>query len=432
MEKKELTINKRKKRYRAVLVALLACCFIGIAFCYRMELERKIPDRVLLFRNQSAKMQWKAPLEGKFSQQKADIAITTAGKPLQSKDSFPLSHDITFEAHDVGSYQAELKLFGIFPYKNIRIDVIEKEQVMPSGKAVGLYIRSRGILILGTAAVAGKDGLSYEPAKEIVQPGDYLYRVNGKKVRNIDEVVRIVQGSRGKKTKLYLHRGQNDIVVKLDSVKASDGEYRLGIWLREDTEGIGTLSFVTKKNQFAALGHGITDIDTGSLLHLKSGEVYPASIRSVKKGAAGTPGELIGSVTLGEDRKLGEIKNNTLLGISGKIDSSEYSYQENKALPIGLKQQVKKGKAHILCQLGSTVEKYEIEVEDMDMNSRDNKGMVLRITDRRLLQKTGGIVQGMSGSPIIQNGRVIGAVTHVFVNDPTRGYGIFIENMLEH
>lgn len=394
-------MEKRKYRLLLTLVLLVNTAVIGI--WYWQKLEQKVPSHVYFFQNQEAKM---------------DFQMFGVEEPA----SVPVS--------TVGSYQAELKLFGLFHYKNIQFDVIEEEKVMPSGRAVGLYIQSEGVMVLGTAKVQGKDGMSYEPAKDILQPGDTIYRVEQKTVKNIDEVVDAIESSGKKKITLGVRRNGNAIRVKIDAIQGKDGTYRLGIWLREDTEGIGTLSFVTSKNQFAALGHGVTDIDTGKVIPLEKGTVYPAQIEDIRKGKRGTPGELVGSVTLGKNNCIGAIKSNTGLGITGSIQNQEYAYREEAALPIGLKQEVKKGRAWIQCQLGNKMEKFEVSIEEIHINSKDNKGMVVKITDRELLKRTGGIVQGMSGAPIIQNGKVIGAITHVFVNDPTGGYGTFIENML--
>lgn len=423
--------KKEKRRYRFILLVLLFFAIGVLGICYFKNIDSKIPDHIYLFQNQNAEMNFRVPLEGNCQETKDVIAITNVGKIQEGNQSFGLNKPFRVMASKLGSYRAELKLFGIFHYKYIHFDVIEEANVMPSGKAVGLYIRSNGIMVLGTSQVEGKDGFTYEPAKDILQSGDIIKKIEGKEVNKIDDAVAFIQENSSSKIKVELLRGENTIEVKLERILAKDGEYKLGVWLREDTEGIGTLTFVTENNQFAALGHGITDIDTGELIQLSNGSVYPALVEDIRKGTVGNPGELIGSVAIGKANCIGEIQSNTALGITGDISADKYGYQKSKALPIGLKQEVKTGKAWILCQLGQDVEKYEVKIEKIDVSSTDNKGIVLQITDKKLLKRSGGIVQGMSGSPIIQNGKIIGAVTHVLVNDPTRGYGIFIENMLE-
>lgn len=426
-----IRLTKRERfKYRTCLILLLILNLGIIGAWYWKKMDSKVPGHIYLFQNQDAQMDFGVPLEGSCDVAQDVIAITNGKKTQGSSQYFGLDRPVRVRASTLGSYQAELKLFGIFHYKYIQFDVIEKAKVMPSGRAVGLYIQSDGIIVLGTSEIQGEDGFSYEPAKDILQPGDTIRKVEGTKVGDIDQVVELLQKKKRGRVRLEIVRGGNVIEVKLEKVLTKDGEYKIGVWLREDTEGIGTLSFVTEKNQFAALGHGITDIDTGKLVRLSEGNVYPAKIEDIQKGEAGSPGELIGSVSLGESNRIGEIRSNTPLGITGEITGSEYQYKEEQALPVGLKQDVEKGKAWVMCQIGDKVEKYEVMVEEININSKDNKGIVIQVTDRRLLKKSGGIVQGMSGAPIIQNGKVVGAVTHVFVNDPTGGYGTFMENML--
>ncbi len=422
--------KKERIKYRACLFLLLILNIGMIGAWYWKKMDSKVPGHIYLFQNQDAQMDLGVPLEGSCEEAEDVIAITNGKSTQEGSQLFELDRPVRIKASTLGSYQAELKLFGIFHYKYIQFDVIEKAKVMPSGKAVGLYIQSDGIMVLGTTEIQGKDGFSYEPAKDILQPGDTIRKVEGTKVGDIDQVVELLQKKKVSRVKLEIVRGGNVIEVKLEKVLSKDGEYKIGVWLREDTEGIGTLSFVTEKNQFAALGHGITDIDTGRLVSLSEGNVYPAKIEDILKGKAGSPGELIGSVSLGDSNRIGEIKSNTPLGITGDITRGEYQYQESQALPVGLKQEVKKGKAWVMCQIADKVEKYEVTIEEINVNSKDNKGIVIRVTDEKLLKKSGGIVQGMSGAPIIQSGKVVGAVTHVFVNDPAGGYGTFMENML--
>lgn len=429
---KGLASRQTRVRYRLLLLSFLAVDVLFIGAWYWKTIDNQIPDRICLFQNQKAQLDLHVPLEGSCEEAAEVIAITNDGRSHEKKQSFGLDKKVEIQASALGSYTAELKLFGIFRYKSIHFDVMEEARVMPSGGTVGLYIRSDGIMVLGTTAVDGKDGFSYEPARDVLQPGDRIRRVDGRKVEKIDDVAALLQTKREKKATLEIVRSGNVICVKLEKIKAKDGTFKIGAWLREDTEGIGTLTFITEKNQFAALGHGITDMDTGKLIKLSQGSVYKAEIEDVQKGKKGSPGELIGSVSLGKENFLGKIGSNTALGITGTITQEAYQCRREQMLPVGLKQEVKTGEAWILCQLGEKVEKYRISIEEVNINSHDNKGLVVRVTDKKLLKKSGGIVQGMSGSPIIQDGKIIGAVTHVLVNDPTRGYGIFIENMLEH
>jgi stage IV sporulation protein B len=392
-----IPLSKRQRfRYRSYLVLLLLLNLAVAGVWYWRQIDSKVPSHIYLYQNQDVQIDFGVPLSGSCLEAKDVIAITNSSTAVQSdSQSFGLNQPVRVRASALGSYQAEVKLFGIFHYKYIQFDVIEEAKVMPSGKAAGLYLQSDGVMVLGTSEVEGEDGFSYEPAKDILQPGDTIRKVDNTTAASINQVAELLQKKKNKKVTLELMRSGNVIKVKLEKVLAKDGEYKIGAWLREDTEGIGTLSFVTENNQFAALGHGITDIDTGKLIALSKGSVYPAKIEAIQKGEAGSPGELIGSVTLGETNCIGQIESNTSLGITGTITDKGYQYQSEKALPVGLKQEVKKGKAWVMCQLGEKVEKYEVMIEEIYVNSKDNKGMVIRVTDKALLKKTGGIVQGM-------------------------------------
>ena len=232
----------------------------------------------------------------------------------------------------------------------------------------------------------------------------------------------------------YVRNGEvaNTVIRAVRSVE--DNRYHLGLWVRDNTAGIGTLTFYDpESNVFAALGHGITDIDTGTLMSVSTGEILESEILDIKKGRQGIPGELRG-VFVENENKLGEITSNTQSGIYGRLYENSLARLPQKAYPIGVRSQVQTGKASILANVdGKKVEEFEILIEKINrQNTNGTKGMIIRIVDPKLLEMTGGIVQGMSGSPIIQNGVLVGAVTHVLVNDPTRGYGIFIEFMLKN
>ena len=428
--KKIQLCDEQKIVYKRVLIAALFLNIFMAVYIYIAGINSKIPDNILLIENREEKFDFGVPIEGEMETSVDAISINNS-KGLAGKNiHFNLKNSVIMKGSTAGSYKAELKLFGLFHYKDVRFNVIKEQKIMPSGRAVGLYVNSSGVMVLGSSEVTGKDGTSYEPAANILQTGDYIYSIDDKRVESIDDIVHVLQQYGSGKVKVKLRRGKNMINVKVESILANDGTYKIGAWLREDTEGIGTVTYINKDNKYAALGHGITDIDSGLLIDIKDGGVYPASVERIVPGEAGIPGEIIGSVKLGDTAKIGTIDYNTDHGIVGTLNSKEYLYNEKSALPIGLKQEVKEGAAQIRCQIGKSVKNYDVEIEKVYLNSQDNKGMVVRVTDKELLKKTGGIIQGMSGSPIIQKGKIIGAVTHVFVNDATRGYGIFIEEML--
>ncbi len=331
------------------------------------------------------------------------------------------------------SYTLECSLFGVVPIKEVHVDVTERQQLIPSGVPVGIYMKTNGVLIVGTGKISDINGISQEPGSAVVQSGDYILSVNDIPVTEKEEVVNQINLAVGGEVKLTVlrHGEQTDLLVPV--VQTGLAEYKAGIWIRDDTQGIGTLTYLDGDGNFGALGHGISDIDTSTLLDLEYGTLYQTDIRAVIKGENGAPGELAGTIHYSDEEVLGTITDNTGIGIFGQITADQEPLAYCEAMDIAYKQEVREGAAQILSAVDGEVKAYDIEIEKINLNSGDaNKSMVIRVTDQTLLELTGGIVQGMSGSPILQDGRFVGAVTHVFVNDPTKGYGIFVEDMLEH
>lgn len=425
--------QKQRQIYRICLLGFLIIVLSVMVVYWYWGVQRMVPDEIMIYENQLENINLEIPFT-KVRLSSEDVESTQVSvnrsEKVNGQIQFSMSESVSIKAAKCGSVSGEAKLFGWLPCKKIRIDVREEARVMPVGSAVGLYVHADGVMVLGTGKVSGKNGATYTPSYDILQTGDYIYEVNGTSVLTIQDIIRLIQKNGAGRLVLSVNRGSRQIKVKLKPVQADDGSYQIGVWLREDTEGIGTLTFVTEQNEFAALGHGITDADTELLIRLQNGGLYPASIDHVVAGKNGSPGELTGRVELGNQNRLGTIRNNTELGITGDVTSEKYKYREDKAYRIGRKQEVQKGKATIMCQLDDRVREYEVEIEEINLSSEDNKGIEIHVTDPRLLEQAGGIVQGMSGAPLIQNGKCIGAVTHVFVKDVTRGYATFIENML--
>lgn len=311
--------------------------------------------------------------------------------------------------------------------------VVSERVLVPGGNSVGVRMDVKGVLIVGLEEIQDEAGDVVNPGlKAGLQIGDTILEINGIKVYRAQEVIQTVNEIRGS-LKLKIQRKEQTLNVKLDPVKsAHDGTYKLGVWVKDKTAGIGTLTFYDPQTgTFGALGHGITDPETGKILNVAEGELVNSRVESVKEGKAGTPGEIRG-IFYEAESPLGNLEKNTEYGIFGhSYDNIESKIYENP-LVVATKDQIKKGPAEILTTIsGNKVEKFTIEIEKInDQDSPDTRSMVIRVTDPRLLNETGGIVQGMSGSPIIQNGRLVGAVTHVFVNNPEKGYGIFIDWML--
>ncbi|NLX62870.1 MAG: SpoIVB peptidase [Tissierellia bacterium] len=336
---------------------------------------------------------------------------------------------------DVGEVEFEVKLLGLIPIKKFDVNVVDRIELVPGGNAIGVRLNTKGVLVVAVTDVLGIDGNRYNPAKDAgIKPGDSILEINDVKVKDAEHVVKILNELKEDKVKIKLNRNNINYEVEVKPVKSmQDNCYRLGIWVRDKTAGVGTLTFYDKETKtFGALGHGITDMDTGNLLSVENGKILNAKIASIEQGKKGSPGEIKG-VFYETEKELGKIYKNSSFGIFGIINDEFINSNKQKPLPIGFKEEVKLGKAYILSTINDNkVEKFEIEIIKKQAQTHpDSKSMTIKITDERLLEKTGGIVQGMSGSPIIQDNKIIGAVTHVFVNDPTKGYGIYIEWMLE-
>ena len=302
--------------------------------------------------------------------------------------------------------------------------------LVPVGKTVGVTMDTQGLLVLGTGSVDGENGRSNTPCKGILQAGDLLIEADGQILENKEMFLEAVEKSEGRAVSLRLQRGGREKEVSVKPVYSTvDGTYKIGAWIRDSIQGIGTVTYYDPKEQtFGALGHGVYDVDTGELMQIREGALVSVELTEIVKGQKGKAGELTGRIALQE--KFARIDENTEAGIFGSIGTTVF---DGEVLPVAAAAEIKKGKAHILSDLeGNGVKAYEIEIESLRKDGgKAHKDMTIRITDARLLQLTGGIVQGTSGSPILQDGKLVGAVTHVMVNDPTRGYGIFLEHMLE-
>lgn len=305
--------------------------------------------------------------------------------------------------------------------------------VIPGGMPIGIYLETDGVMVLGTQAVPGTGGIEKEPARNLVSAGDYITAINGTKIRKKTELIEVVNQLDQEDVVLDIERDGSETKVRFQAVADNDGDYKLGIWVRDNAQGLGTITFLNADSQFGALGHGIHDVDTSQLLKTSKGTVYSTSIKDVQKGTSGNPGGMEGIIVYNNYNVLGSISKNTEEGIYGKIDRIDALFGDQTPMETAVRDEIREGPAVIRCAVEGDVKEYEIRITKVDRHAQEvNKGLEIEVTDERLLKAAGGIVQGMSGSPIIQNGKLIGAVTHVFVKDSSRGYGIFIENMLKN
>lgn len=331
-----------------------------------------------------------------------------------------------------GVDKLNLNLFGGIKVKDVNVSVMPKTTVIPIGTAIGMKLYTKGVLVVGVSQVNTDNNEKIKPYENSgIEQGDTILEVNNNEVTNTNELIQEVNDSNGNPVKIKYLRNNQTKETSITPVK-SDNQYKIGLWVRDAAAGIGTLTFYEPStNSFMALGHGISDIDTEKIVDIANGELITANILSIQKGAKGAPGEVKGTIDTGN--KIGDISKNTNLGVYGRVTNKNYLSMEQQEMEVATRSQIKEGKAQIICQLDNEGQKsYEIEIEKIySMNNQDNKSMLIKVTDKELISKTGGIIQGMSGSPVIQDGRFVGAVTNVLVNDPTQGYAIFADMMIK-
>jgi len=418
---------------RKALVVLAISALAVIAVSY-IKVQLTVPSEMILIEGE----EYTYHIDSIFPISiKADTEgiIQINGKNLESSNNpVGISKPVSISSDRGGSVRLNLRFFGILPVKTVNVDIVSNKQVVACGNTIGVKIKLDGILVIGISDVVS-NGQKIIPVRNSgIRPGYKIVSVNDKLVENIEQLTDIIDQSNGQPLKICYSSGNDTVDAMVSPVMSSDdNKYHIGLWVRDSTAGIGTLTyFDMNTGRFGALGHGITDIDTGTLMSVESGEIMESSILGIKKGTQGDPGELKGIFS--EGTKLGVIQTNSNIGIYGKIDRGSIAKIPGKIYPVGVRAEITEGPATILSNIeGKKIEEFDIMIQKVSrQNLNGSKGMIIKITDQRLLSTTGGIVQGMSGSPIIQNGKIIGAVTHVLVNDPTRGYGIFIETMLKN
>ena len=365
-------------------------------------------------------------------EEEAKEVLSGTQKTLDPKDVYlDFVGDVEVSQMADGSYQGVCQLFGMIPLKTMEISVVSREELIPGGIPVGIYVQTEGVFVIGTGNVETKSGLVDSPAKNIVKTGDYITSVQGEKISAKQELIECLEQFSSEELILGIRRNNEQIEVAVKPVYTENGA-KIGVWVRDDTQGVGTLTYLSADGSFGALGHGISDADSELLMEVSCGKLYDCEIFDIIKGEKGTPGKLAGKIVYSQQNLYGDVTGNLSGGIYGKGNSHLKESVSYNPMPIALMQEVEEGEAYIISSVSGKLEEYRVEIKKLHKGENDvNKGMELNVTDERLLEITGGIVQGMSGSPIVQNGKLVGAVTHVLVNDPTRGYGIFIENMLE-
>lgn len=346
------------------------------------------------------------------------------------------SHVVSVSAkddNDFDKYIINYKLFNLFNIKKLKVNVVDPDRYFAGGETLGFSLQSKGVILIGGNYILSKNGIERPFENSGLKTGDIITKIDGIEINNVEDISKILKNFEGGSVSLTVTRSGETFEVEISpALDSMTNAYKLGLWVKEDAVGIGTLSFVNATTKrFGSLGHSINDSETNECIKVSGGNIYESKILGIKKGKSGKAGELIG--TFNRENVIGTVDKNCEYGVYGFVDSVETITKNKTAVDIGGRLSAKPGKAQILtCLDGDEIKAYDIEIIKTNFQSACNeKSMVLRVTDKNLIAKTGGIVQGMSGSPIIQDGKLIGAVTHVFVNDATKGFGIYIDWMLE-
>ena len=397
----------KKNIKRAILIFILIIIYI-----YIIAIDA-IPNQIVIFEGESVKVN------------------SAMGLGIKEEEAVTTNIEKT---SDATTKTLKLNLFENIFVKDINVSVLPKTTVIPVGNIAGVKLYTDGVLVVGMSEIEGVDAKRYKPYENTgIEEGDSIISINQNTISSTDELIETVNRSEGKEIKLKYIYEEETKECSITPVKTGDNEYKLGLWVRDSTAGVGTVTYYEPSTKtFGALGHGITDIDTEELIHIASGEFVTTKILNIIKGENGVPGKIQGTVENQKD--IGTISKNTKYGIYGTVKNlSALNIDTSREMEVALRKEIKTGKATILCSLDNQkVEEYEIEIEKIDtQNSYNNKSMKIKVTDERLLEKTGGIIQGMNGSPIIQNGKFVGAVTHVLVNNPQEGYAVFGDMMIK-
>lgn len=423
----------RIERYKKFLYMMLWSGVIAVIFSFYYFMWSRVPSVIMVKAGVEQTLDLGMPASGVLYREAVEASKTVVGNDKTGTIEIDLRAPVTLKANQIDTYKLQLKLFGVIPLKDVNVEVIQDIRLKPAGIPIGIYVKTEGVLVVGVGEFEGENGQICHPAKYILQSGDYILEMNDEAITGKKQLIDRINHIEGQEIVFKIKRGESIFSVRAKPELNRNGEYKMGIWVRDNAQGVGTMTYIDENGNFGALGHGINDVDTSTLMDLQSGTLYHTEIIGITRGSKGSPGELTGFIEYDDRNIMGTITENTPKGIFGICSPEIIAGNQYDYLPIGLKQEIETGPAQIVCSLGEGIEVYEVEITDINLeNDNINRGIVLKITDARLLAATGGIVQGMSGSPIIQNGKIIGAVTHVLVQDSTRGYGIFIESMIGH
>lgn len=409
---------KRKSYVRNFIGVIFLISFLSFPFLTDINNYLSIPSNIITFQNDQSLSIPKLPVH-----------------PGETNSNEYQTQKVNGEPHNDDTNTIVFKK-GDIPLKKVDVSVLKDKKIIPGGQSVGVQLHTLGVLVVGHHLVSEKSETASPGEKANILVGDVILEMDGVKIKRLEDVKPIVNdaGKNEEDINIKLKRGKEIIETVLHpTLNKQDSSYQIGLYIRDSATGIGTISFYEEETgKYGALGHIISDSDTKKPIEIHNGKLVRSQITAIEKGNEGTPGEKQANFSM-KDKQLGTITKNSPFGIFGELQPEGLKDHDVEPMQIGLSQDIEKGPAEILTVIeGEKVEKFAIEIiNTTPQKSPATKGMVIKVTDERLLEKTGGIVQGMSGSPIIQNNKIIGAVTHVFVNDPTSGYGVHIEWMLE-
>lgn len=417
-KKIKLDVIKLPRNFKNKLI-FYTCIILLTSWCMSSIL---MPGKINIFENSA----YNAGLG--IGEDKTQTVLSNDTEKVKDNIKIELTQNSSIQADSIGKYNAVYTFIGV-PVKKAQVNVLP-QNVMISGNVLGVVIKTDGVLVLGTGKVTDKSGNESYPSEGKLKSGDIVEKINGIQTDTKEEMQNIIEQSSGKTINfVYKRDGVMQSADILPVYSRADGEYRIGCWVRDDTQGLGTMTFMENNSKcFGILGHGIYDVDTGKLMEASDGSITGSSVTGIVKGEKGSPGEVSGML----DKKdiIGKISCNTQYGVYGTITQNSQNLDLVNA-KTAMTNEIKLGKAVIRSDILGKMDEYEIEITGINEIGSPDKGLLIKVTDSRLLNGTGGIIQGMSGCPILQDGKFIGAVTHVFVNDPTKGYGIFAETMLE-
>lgn len=377
-----------RKTKRIFIIAFLLCIFI---YCCKIN---SIPKNIILYQGETLNLGDFLGISLKIGEEDYNTVLASSNMSQEGEKTLDV----------------DVKLFHTFTVKEVSVNLIDRTTVVPIGQVSGLRLYTNGVLVVGMSEIKGEDNQRYKPYENSgIEEGNRIVKINGKEIRDTNHLMEIVNESKGENVEIEYIKNNEANHCNIKPVKYSDGSYKLGLWVRDSSAGIGTLTFYEPSTgNFAALGHGITDIDTGDLVEIGNGEFLTTKILSIIKGLKGSPGKIQGTIENGEI--IGSIYKNSNLGIYGTVNNlSAIKTDLAKEMEVATRNEITLGDATIYCDLdGTSAKEYQIEIEKIFIqNSTDNKSMLIKVKDQELLDKTGGIIQGMSGSPVIQNGKFI-------------------------